>query len=272
MDHTHELLGQLLSPLGRTPIFLTAISYQRLCLLLALFFFFFSKTLGFRPKLFLCASRPAHLADSCTVSLSPVKHALQTSSVTDTLPLRVIDPCLSVLMGYSQCLVQHNCVKLVTFERYFPLLSDVSLFLSTHVWHHLLGCRSPRDVVCTLSVLFVKKGLKLICISSGFQTCLRMLLVLGNLVDKMHPRNLHDLLQSGCSEHLHLHFRIFRVRDWLLDLFLLHYWDFSSSYNELPQFSVPHASLAPASKFQESQSKIENDSSSVFLHGTHWRL
>ena len=80
----------------------------------------------------------------------------------------------------------------------------------------------------------------------------------------MHLRNLHDFLQSGCSEHLHLHLRIFRVRDWLLDLFLLHNWDFSYSFSELPQFSVPLALLAPASRFQESQSKIEYDSSSAF--------
>ena len=80
----------------------------------------------------------------------------------------------------------------------------------------------------------------------------------------MHLRNLHDFQQSGCSEHLHLHLRTFRVRDWLLDLFLLHSWDFCYSFSELPQFSVPFASLAPASRFQESQSKIEYDSSSAF--------
>ena len=87
---------------------------------------------------------------------------------------------------------------------------------------------------------------------------------LGDLVDDMHLRNLHDFLQSGCSEHLRLHLRIFRVRDWLLDLFLLHNWDFSHSFNELPQFSVPLALLAPAPRFQESQSKIDYDSSSAF--------
>ena len=80
----------------------------------------------------------------------------------------------------------------------------------------------------------------------------------------MHLKNLHDLLQSGCSEHLHLHLRIFRDRDLLSDLFLQHNWDFSYSFSELPQFSVPSASLAPASRFQESQSKIEYDSSSAF--------
>ena len=61
-----------------------------------------------------------------------------------------------------------------------------------------------------------------------------------------------------------LHFRIVGACFWLLDLFLLHNWDFSYSFSELPQFSVPFASVAPASRFQESQSKIECDSSSTF--------
>ena len=38
----------------------------------------------------------------------------------------------------------------------------------------------------------------------------------------------------------------------------------TSAFSELPQFSVPLALLAPASRFQESQSKIEYDSSSAF--------
>ena len=92
-------------------------------------------------------------------------------------------------------------------------------------------------------------------------------MLLGTLatsVDNLHIRDLHNFLQSGCSEHLHLHLRIFRVRDWLLDLFLLHNWDLSCSFSELPQFSVPLPLLAPASRFQESQSKIEYVSSSAF--------
>ena len=87
---------------------------------------------------------------------------------------------------------------------------------------------------------------------------------LGNLIDVLHLRNLHDFLQFGCSEHLRLHLRIFTAFVWSLDLFLLHNWDFNYSFSELPQFSVPLASLAPASRFQESQSKIEYDSSSAF--------
>ena len=86
---------------------------------------------------------------------------------------------------------------------------------------------------------------------------------LGNLIDDLHLKNLHDFLQFGCSEHLRLHLRIFTTFVWLLDLFLLHNWDFNYSFSELPQFSVPLASLAPASRFQESQSKIEYDSSSA---------
>ena len=96
---------------------------------------------------------------------------------------------------------------------------------------------------------------------------------LGNLIDVLHLRNLHDFLQFGCSEHLRLHLRIFTAFVWLLDLFLLHNWDFNYSFSELPQFSVPLASLAPASRFQEFQSKIEYDSSEAFfLHGTLWRF
>ena len=68
---------------------------------------------------------------------------------------------------------------------------------------------------------------------------------LGNLVNDTHLRNPHDYLQSGCSEHVHLHIRIFRIRVWLLDLFLLHSWEFSYSFSELPQFSVAVASGIP---------------------------
>ena len=47
-------------------------------------------------------------------------------------------------------------------------------------------------------------------------------------------------------------------------LFLQPNWDFIYSFSDVPQFSVPLALLAPASRFQESQSKIEYDSSSAF--------
>ena len=56
-------------------------------------------------------------------------------------------------------------------------------------------------------------------------TCLRMLQVtfcVGNLIDDLHLRNLHDFLQFGCSEHLRLHLRIFTAFVRLLDLYLLH--------------------------------------------------
>ena len=52
---------------------------------------------------------------------------------------------------------------------------------------------------------------------------------LGNLIDDLHLRNLHDFLQFGCSEHLRVHLRIFTAFVWLLDLFLLHNWDFNYS-------------------------------------------
>ena len=52
------------------------------------------------------------------------------------------------------------------------------------------------------------------------------------------------------SEHLCLHFRIFRACVWLLDLLLLHNWDVNCSFSELPQFSVPLALLAPASRLR----------------------
>ena len=89
---------------------------------------------------------------------------------------------------------------------------------------------------------------------------------LGNLIGDLHMRNFHDFLQSGCSEHLRLHSRIFSACVWLLDLFLLHNWDVNYSFSELPQFSVPLALLALASSVQESQSKMEYS----FLHGTLW--
>ena len=34
---------------------------------------------------------------------------------------------------------------------------------------------------------------------------------LGNLINDLQLRNLHDFLQSGCSTHLRLHFRIVRI-------------------------------------------------------------
>ena len=62
-------------------------------------------------------------------------------------------------------------------------------------------------------------------------------------IDVLHLRNIHAFLQSGCSEHLRLHLRILRAFVWLLDLFLLHHWDFYFSFSELPQFPVPLVSL-----------------------------
>ena len=47
---------------------------------------------------------------------------------------------------------------------------------------------------------------------------------LGNLIDDLHMRNLHDFWQSGCSTHLRLHFRIIRACVWFLNLFPLHNW------------------------------------------------
>ena len=104
------------------------------------------------------------------------------------------------------------------------------------------------------------------CVSSWIiGTCYRILLrTLATSSMSCSLRNLHDFPQFGCSEHLRLHLRIFTAFLWLLDLFLLHNWDFNYSFSELPQFSVLLASLALASRFQESQSKIECDSSSAF--------
>ena len=70
----------------------------------------------------------------------------------------------------------------------------------------------------------------------------------GNLIDDLQLKNLHDFLHSGCSTHLRLHFRIVRILT-RQTLFPLHNWDVNFSFSELPQFSVPFASLAPASNF-----------------------
>ena len=47
---------------------------------------------------------------------------------------------------------------------------------------------------------------------------------LGNLIDDLQLGNLHDFLQSGCSTHLRLHFRIVGACVWSLNLFPLHNW------------------------------------------------
>ena len=47
---------------------------------------------------------------------------------------------------------------------------------------------------------------------------------LGNLNDDLQLRNLHDFLQSRCSAHLRLHFRIVKACAWLLNLFPLYNW------------------------------------------------
>ena len=74
---------------------------------------------------------------------------------------------------------------------------------------------------------------------------------------------------SGCSEHLRLRFRTFRVCGyWICSL--CNNWDMSYSFSELPQFSVPLALSAPASRFQESQSKNRTSLFLSFLLRTHW--
>ena len=72
---------------------------------------------------------------------------------------------------------------------------------------------------------------------------------LGNLIDDLH-RNLHDFLQSGCSTHLRLHFRIVGACVWLLNLFPLHNWEVNYFFSELPVFRAFFVSLAPASNFK----------------------
>ena len=118
----------------------------------------------------------------------------------------------------------------------------------THVWHHPLGCLSRLFIVNlpTLSALFVCNSvLSVLALEVRTETDLHLLGLLillrlildhrnlsphapgdlGNLIDDLHLRNLHDFLQSGCSERLRLHFRIFSACVWLLGLFLLHNWD-----------------------------------------------
>ena len=102
---------------------------------------------------------------------------------------------------------------------------------------------------------------------------------LGNHIDVLHLRNLHDFLQSGCSEHFRLHLRIFRAFVWLLDLFLLHHWDTHYSFSELPQFSVPLLSLAPSGTkigrnlhINELVVLLFLCTFDGFLHRPHWPL
>ena len=74
---------------------------------------------------------------------------------------------------------------------------------------------------------------------------------LGNLIDDLQLRNLHDFLQSGCSTHLRLHFRVVEACVWLMNLFPLHNWYVNYSFSELPLFSVPFCVVGTCIKFQE---------------------
>ena len=71
---------------------------------------------------------------------------------------------------------------------------------------------------------------------------------LGKLSNDLQLRNLHDFLQSGCSTHHRLHFRIVRIltRHRLCSLCTT---GTSTIISVNLQFSVPLASLAPASNF-----------------------
>ena len=164
---------------------------------------------------------------------------------------------MSATIDRSTCLVEPSCSK-------------VSHSCFTHVWHHLLGCpivhrESPNFIrisVCTsaLSVLLLRRSLKTDLHLLGLASHPLCLILshqdhqnlsphapgdLGNLIDDSNLKNLHDFLQFGCSEHLRLHLRVFTAFVWLLDLFLLHNWDFNYSFSELPQFPMPLVSLTP---------------------------
>ena len=78
----------------------------------------------------------------------------------------------------------------------------------------------------------------------------RNLSLLDNLINDLQLRNLHDFLQSGCSTHLCLHFRIVRILT-PTQAVPLHNWDVNFSFSEFSTVFRVFCVVGMCIKFRE---------------------